>query len=142
MKDHFELEVEAKLEKLSVISDFLLASLRYFDLAERKIRDVQLAVDEACSNIIKYGYPDTEDVGLITIICSLRDNEVAIVIRDSGTPFDPTTAQPPDLTANLEERVIGGLGIHFMKTLMDELTYEYRDVKNVLTMLVKRQVRK
>lgn len=142
MKDHFELEVEAKLENLAVISDFIVDSMRNFGFAERKICDVQLAVDEACSNIIKYGYPNTqEDVGLITIICSTRGNEVVIVIRDRGTPFDPTTAQPPDLTANWEERAIGGLGIHFMKTLVDELTYEYRDGKNVLTMLVKRHVR-
>lgn len=137
MKDKFELEIEAKLENLAVISDFIVDSMREFGLADRKIFEVQLAVDEACSNIINYGYTDTGDMGMINIICSTRKNEVEIVISDAGTPFDPTSVQPPDLAANLEERDIGGLGIHFIKTMVDELTYEYRDGKNVLTMFVK-----
>jgi serine/threonine-protein kinase RsbW len=136
MKDKFELEVEAKLENLSVISDFIVDSMREFGLTERKIFDVQLAADEACSNIINYGYTDTEDVGVINIICSKRDNEVEIVISDAGKPFDPTSVPTPDLNASLEERDIGGLGIYFMKKLTDEIKYEFIDGKNVLTMVV------
>lgn len=136
MKDKFELEIEGKLENLSVIGDFIVDSMREFGLTERKIFDVQLAADEACSNIIEYGYADTEEVGVINIICWKRGVDIVVVISDAGTPFDPTSVQPPDLDANVEERQIGGLGIYFMKRLMDEINYEFRDGKNVLTMVV------
>ncbi len=136
MKDRFELEIEGKLENLARIGEFIVNALREFGLAERKIFDVQLAVDEACANIIEYGYADTEEVGMIEISCSKKGEDIVVVITDAGTPFDPTSVQPPDLNANVEERQIGGLGIYFMKRLMDEINYEFRDGKNVLTMVV------
>jgi len=136
MRDRFELEIEGKLENLARIGEFIINALREFSLAERKIFDVQLAVDEACANIIEYGYADTEEVGMIEIICCKKGEDIVVVITDAGIPFDPTSVQPPDLNANLEERQIGGLGIYFMKRLMDEIKYEFRDGKNVLTMVV------
>jgi len=136
MKDRFELEIEGKLENLSRIGEFVGNSMSDFGLEDRKIFEVQLAVDEACSNIINYGYTETEDVGVITIICSTKENEVKIVISDAGKPFDPTSVPPPDLDTNLEDRTVGGLGIHFIKTLVDELRYEYRDGKNLLTLSI------
>jgi serine/threonine-protein kinase RsbW len=134
MKDRFELEIEGKLENLSVIGDFIAYSMRNFGLDDRKIFDVQMAVDEACTNIINYGY--TAEVGMITITCRRRDEDVIVVIKDTGKPFDPTSVPLPDLDANLEERKIGGLGVYFMKTLVDEVTYEFKDGRNVLTMMV------
>jgi serine/threonine-protein kinase RsbW len=134
MKDRFELEIEGKLENLSVIGDFIADSMRNFGLDAQKIFDVQMAVDEACTNIINYGY--TAEVGMITISCRRRDEDVMVVIKDTGKPFDPTSVPLPDLDANLEERKIGGLGVYFMKTLVDEVTYEFRDGRNVLTMMV------
>ncbi|MBN1762811.1 MAG: ATP-binding protein [Methanomicrobia archaeon] len=141
MTERFELTVEAKAEQLARIGEFITDAMRAFGLDDRKSFQVQLAVDEACANIINYGYADAETVGMIELVCCKKGEDIVVVISDVGTPFDPTTAQPPDLTANWEERAIGGLGIHFMKTLVDELAYEYRDGKNVLTMLVKRHDR-
>jgi len=134
MKDRFELEIEGKLENLSVIGEFIADSMRDFGLDDRKIFEVQMAVDEACTNIINYGY--TAEVGMINITCRRRDEDVMVVIKDTGKPFDPTSVPPPDLDANLEERKIGGLGVYFMKTLVDEVKYEFRDGRNVLTMTV------
>lgn len=134
MKDEFELEIEGKLENLSLIGEFIGDTTSEFGLDNRKIFNVQLAVDEACTNIIEYGYAN--EGGMIDIACQRRGDEIVVVIKDRGKPFDPTSVQPPDLNASLEERKAGGLGIYFMKTLMDEVRYEFKEGKNVLTMVV------
>ncbi len=124
------------MEKLAEIGDFITDSMREFGLEDRKIFGVQMAVDEACANIINYGY--TGEEGMINISCRRSGEEVLVVIKDRGKPFDPTSVPPPDLDASLEERKIGGLGVYFMKTLVDEVKYEFRDGKNVLTMEVRK----
>ncbi|NQE52896.1 Serine-protein kinase RsbW [ANME-1 cluster archaeon GoMg3.2] len=139
MEDRFELEIESKLEDLAVIADFITDSMREFGLPDRKIFEIQMAVDEACTNIINYGYIGEE--GMIYISCRRRDEDVIVVIKDRAKPFDPTSVPPPDLDASLEARKIGGLGVYFMKTLVDEVKYEYKDGKNVLTMVVKASAR-
>jgi len=130
-----ELKIEGKLENLSLIGDFIGDSMREFGLDNRKIFNVQMAVDEACTNIIEYGYAN--EVGTIDIACWRKGEEIVVVIKDGGKPFDPTAAQPPDLNTSLEERKAGGLGIYFMKTLMDGVRYEFKEGKNVLTMVVR-----
>ena len=130
-----ELKIEGKLENLSLIGDFIGDSMREFGLDNRKIFNVQMAVDEACTNIIEYGYAN--EVGTIDIACWRKGEEIVVVIKDEGKPFDPTTVQPPDLNTSLEERKAGGLGIYFMKKLMDEGRYEFKEGKNVLTMVVR-----
>ncbi len=131
----FELKVVGILENLSLIGDFISDSMIASGLDARKIFEVQLAVDEACTNIIKYGY--TDETGTIDIICCTRNGELVVVIKDEGKPFDPTSVQPPDLNASLEERQMGGLGVHLIKSMMDEVRYEFIDGKNVLTMVVR-----
>ncbi len=136
MKDRFELEIEGKLESLAIIGVFIGDTMRELGLAARKIFELQLAVDEACTNIIEYGYANANEVGMIDIACQRKGEEIVVVIKDRGKPFDPTSVPPPDLNASLEERKAGGLGIYFMKTLMDEVRYEFKEGKNVLTMVV------
>ena len=138
MKDRFELVIDGELENLAVIGDFIADLMREFGLDDRKVFEVQMAVDEACTNIIKYGY--AREKGTIEISCLRWDEDVVVVIKDTGTPFDPTSVQLPDLDAGLEERKIGGLGVYFMKTLMDEVKYEYKDGKNVLRLVVRKGV--
>ncbi len=135
MSGQFELKVVGILENLSLIGDFISNSMIASGLDARKIFEVQLAVDEACTNIIKHGY--TDEAGTIDIICCTRNGELVVVIKDEGKPFDPTSVQPPDLNASLEERQMGGLGVHLIKTMMDEVRYEFIDGKNVLTMVVR-----
>jgi serine/threonine-protein kinase RsbW len=139
MRELVEQEFEADLAQLERIGGFIASVLREFGLEEQKIFNLQLAVDEACSNIIKYAYAAAETSGekKIRIRCSRRDGAIAVEIKDRGKPFDPTTAAPPDLEASLDEREIGGLGIYFMKKLTDEISYAYKDGQNVLTMVVR-----
>jgi serine/threonine-protein kinase RsbW len=138
MRDHVEQEFEADLAQLERIGAFIATVMHEFGLEGQKIFNLQLAVDEACSNIIKYGYAAaTAEEKKIRIRCSRRDGAIAVEIRDRGKPFDPTTVAPPDLEASLEEREIGGLGIYFMKKVTDAISYSYKDGQNVLTMVAR-----
>ena len=129
----FELEVDSKLESLSIISDFISEVMGRAGSEARSIFEVQMAVDEACTNIIQYAYP--EQKGIIILVCELVDDDFIVTIRDKGKPFDPSCVPPPDLEADLDKREVGGLGIHFMRKMMDEVSYNFdAEGGNELTM--------
>jgi serine/threonine-protein kinase RsbW len=132
MKVRFELEAESSLEAISRISDFILSSMRGSGLDQRETFHLMTAVDEACTNIIKYS-----GSGKIEIKCDVEDGQVAVQIGDDGVAFNPLEAPEPKLDLPLEERRVGGLGIHFIRTLMDEVRYERKGGKNVLTMVLR-----
>jgi len=129
----FNLEIENKLDNLPVIANFVsdvLASLKTDPSTAYK---VQLAIDEACTNVINYAYP--EEGGNLTITLELQADELVITVSDKGQPFDPLKAPPPDLDSDVEDRKIGGLGIYFIKKLMDEVSYRFSTGEgNCLTM--------
>jgi serine/threonine-protein kinase RsbW len=133
MTERFELQVEAKVEQLARISEFIADAMRAFGLDDRKSFEVRLAVDEACANIMHYAY--SKAGGTIELSCERRNGAVWVIIKDHGKPFDPTTVPPPDLDADVEGRAVGGLGIYFMRRMVDKINYEYRDGQNVLTMV-------
>lgn len=96
--------------------------------------NLNLALEEAVTNIILYAYPEGAD-GLVDIEAILGSSRLTFVITDSGMAFDPTAAPPALTEAPLEERTVGGLGIHLVRNLMDSVDYERRDGKNILTMI-------
>ncbi len=127
-----ELKIEARLEKLPAIIEFIASAMQQFDI-KQEIYDVQLAVDEVCTNIIKYAYTDRP--GVINIVCESNGDELSVTITDNGKRFDPTKTPPPDLSPGWEDRKIGGLGIHFVKTMMDEVSYRFDETAgNILTL--------
>lgn len=132
MKASFELAAESSLDALSEIGDFILGLTRGSELDQRETFHLMTAVDEACTNIIKYS-----GSGKIEIKCDVEDGQVAVQIRDDGVAFNPLEAPVPKLDLPLEERRVGGLGIHFIRTLMDEVRYERKGGKNVLTMILR-----
>jgi serine/threonine-protein kinase RsbW len=93
-----------------------------------------VSVDEAVSNAIAHGYPDGAR-GEIAVRLGRQAGSVVLEIEDDGAPFDPLQALPPDLTLPLDERPIGGLGIHLIRNLMDEVSYARRDGRNVLRLV-------
>ena len=103
------------------------------DLPESLHMPINLALEEAVSNIMLYAYPEGEK-GEIHIEARKEDNRITFVITDSGKPFDPTAVAEPDITLSAEDRAIGGLGIHLVKQIMDSVKYEYIDGKNILVM--------
>ena len=99
------------------------------------IMNLNLSLDELITNTVSYGYQDT-DAHEIRITLNERSGSLVVVMEDDGVAFDPfTAASAPDLEADVEERPIGGLGIHFVKTLMDEVAYERVDGCNRITLI-------
>jgi anti-sigma regulatory factor (Ser/Thr protein kinase) len=94
--------------------------------------ELELLLEEWLTNVISYGFP-TSASGRILAKASLKDDLMEVRISDSGTPFDPRQVPAPDLSLPLEERPIGGLGVHMIKRLADGLEYERRDGFNHVT---------
>ena len=94
---------------------------------------LNLAIEEAIVNVMLYAYP--QDIkGTVNIVATVEDGNLSFVISDSGQPFDPTAKTDVNTTLSAEERPIGGLGIHLVRQIMDEVTYERKDNKNILTL--------
>ena len=125
--------VEATLENLEVVQNFVSEELENQGCPMKVMMQIEIAVEEIYVNIVHYAYNPT--VGEATIRCEVTDNPMQVTIQflDSGVPFDPLAKEDADITLSAEERDIGGLGIFMVKQSMDEVNYEYKDGKNVLT---------
>lgn len=125
----------AAIDHLPEAIAFVLSCARESGLSDRRIQDIHLAVEEAVVNIINYAYGDAE--GDFEIACAFhRDGSLIIEISDKGRPFNVLSLPGPDMHADIAERTIGGLGVHLIKTLMDEVNYRYEDNKNILTLTI------
>jgi serine/threonine-protein kinase RsbW len=124
----------AKFEHLDEIREFVGAMAREGGFSDKDVYNIQLATDEAASNIIEHAYENVAD-GVLELSCGVRDDLITIILIDRGGSFDPSEIPLPDLKADLSDRKIGGLGIFLMRKLMDEVHYEAKpDKSNVLTM--------
>ena len=95
------------------------------------VNDINIALDEALSNILSYAYGPDEQSDIVVRL-AYQPGEVRVEIEDTGPPFDPLRAAPPDLGKSVHDRSVGGLGILFIKSLMDEVAYARIDGKNRL----------
>ncbi len=128
----------AKFEFLDEIRDFVGEVARKGGFTEKAVYSLQLATDEAASNIIEHAYAGVSDASL-TITCDMRGDEIVITLQDTGRPFDPAGVKEPNLKADLSDRQIGGLGIYLMRKLMDSVQYEANaNTGNLLTMIKRR----
>ena len=129
----------AKFEFLDEIREFVGEIARKGGFGEKDVYNIQLATDEAASNIIEHAYEGTTD-GVLDLSCGMEADLIKIILIDYGLPFDPSKIPVPDLKADLSARKIGGLGIFLMRKLMDEVHYEPRaDKSNVLTMIKRKR---
>jgi len=117
-----ELIVKSKTENLSAIRDFISSNASTAGIKKEMIENIMLAVDEACTNIIKHAYKSFSD-GEIKIQLKYNSKKITILIIDFGKSFDPEIVPDPDLRKYYNEGKIGGLGMYLMKTLMDEVEY-------------------
>ncbi len=125
----------AKFSQLDAIRDFAGQAARDAGMDDSEVYEVELAVDEACTNVIEHAY-GRDKKGEIECTCDARENGLTIVIRDHGKPFDPSRVHEPDLTADIHHRRIGGLGVYLMRHFMDEVRFESLGPSgNVLTMV-------
>lgn len=129
-----ELVVPAQIEKLQEVLSFLEQALGEVDCPLKKQMQIAVAAEEVFVNIASYAYaPGT---GTATVRIEIADDPpvATITFSDSGVPFDPLNKADPDVTLPAEEREIGGLGIFMTRKFMDNVTYTYKDGKNVLTL--------
>lgn len=94
---------------------------------------LNLALEEAVVNVMNYAYPKGS-YGEIDITATENEGVLTFTISDAGTPFDPTKVADPDTSLSAEERPIGGLGIHLVRQIMDEVSYKYENAHNILTL--------
>jgi serine/threonine-protein kinase RsbW len=118
-----EIVLDSTKDNLPVIADFVDETLNRFKADQGTLFKVQLAIDEACTNVINYAYDGKP--GYMKIVLERDGDDVLITINDKGHPFDPTAIPPPNLSPDLEERKIGGLGIYFIKQMMSDVSYAY-----------------
>ena len=130
-----ELTIDAKTENLHQIFDFLTTELQKIGCEKKMIRQCKLCAEEIFMNISSYAYhPET---GLVHITMDVVGKPYPVKLifsfSDSGKPFDPLSKEAPDIDAPLDERPVGGLGIFLVTTTMDDVSYEYKDGRNILT---------
>jgi serine/threonine-protein kinase RsbW len=136
MKVLLSLRLSARLENLGRCKESVADCARTQGFDQKRIQEVELALEEALVNIFNYAYPETP--GDIEINCKLENGRFIIEIIDSGIPFDMTSLSDPDLTADVEERKIGGLGIFLVKKMVDEVRYRREKDQNILNLIIKK----
>jgi serine/threonine-protein kinase RsbW len=103
------------------------------EVPSRALYALNLALDEVVTNVVRHGFDDPAGQELLAEV-TVHDNELTTVVSDPGRAFNPLDVAPPDLTAPLAERSLGGLGVHLIRSLMDSVEYRRDNGKNVLTM--------
>lgn len=144
MKKTFE--CEATIEKLEEITAFVEGQLEEAGCDMKVTIQLTIALEEIYVNIAHYAYakldengktiPDT-GTGPMKLTLDLDNGKVQMIFEDQGTPYNPLEKADPDITLSAEERDIGGLGIYMVKQSMDDVTYQYKDGKNILTLMKK-----
>ncbi|MFH1198458.1 MAG: ATP-binding protein [bacterium] len=130
-----ELLIKSSTENLSIVRDFIKAAGDEVGMDKEIVGKIVLAVDEACTNVIKHAYKYAPD-GDIIIIVIFDGSKLAISITDYGLNFDPNIIPVPDIQEYYKQRKVGGLGIFLMKKLMDEVKYaNLSDNRNQVTLV-------
>ena len=134
------LTIPGRYEHIRQVCQFIAAGAQTAGLDEAAMFQVELACDEACTNIIEHAY-GAEDAGEIKATWSTDGRSFTITLHDNGRFFDPGAIEDPaimnlDAATDPDELKIGGLGIHFMRNLMDEIRYQFDEKQgNTLTMV-------
>lgn len=121
------------ISEISKLNEFVEEIGNEFSLTPDVVFNLNLVLEEAVVNVINYAYPKEEHQS-IYLSARLHEDSIILVLTDSGVEFDPTIAPEVDITLSAEERPIGGLGIFLIRQIMNEVSYERIDGKNVLTL--------
>ncbi len=132
MAGRFAFTIDAEIKSIPVVADGIEDYLVSAGVNPAIVPDLELAVDEVMTNIIMHGYRGR--AGTIQITCSIGDGSVKVEIRDRAPAFNPLSVKDPDISADLAQRAVGGMGIYLVRKVMDAVSYEYRDGENVLTL--------
>lgn len=132
-KKKYSFKLKSSLSELDRLCEHLDNFGQSQGLSKKCIFEINLALDELFTNIISYGFAD-DDEHVIEVTLTPQRKTLCLCIKDDGVPFNPVEAKEPDLECTVEDCKIGGLGIHLIRNLMDEVCYERCGEKNVLTL--------
>ena len=126
---HYSLVMRNDIQQIPTLAEWIDS----LGLPQTLNMPINLALEEAVSNVMLYAYPDSNS-GRVLVEAEKSPKKVVFTITDSGVPFDPTQQEEPDITQSAEERPIGGLGIFLVRQIMDTIRYERTNDKNILTL--------
>jgi serine/threonine-protein kinase RsbW len=133
----FRLKLPAASENLDIIRKFIAGIAENMGFSEEEIYQVELAVDEACANVIKHAYIDenTQEKN-IHVTVKTKTRQIEITIADKGVGFNPQSIKTPNMDEYLKKMKPGGLGLHLIKTLMDKVYFRINPgVRNEVRMI-------
>jgi len=134
MRNHI-IHIKSRLSGIGIMHDQLAKIVREWDISKDVAFSMKLALEEIVTNIIQYGYNGKEEYD-ITIRFSIEKHSLRIQIKDSSPEFNPlNVSEPTDMNNPVEDRNIGGLGIHLVKKFTDNFSYRRMNSKNVITLL-------
>lgn len=139
MSEPLKLRIVNSFDAVTPASDAATAWLEANRIPSDAALLANLAIDELVTNCIKYGYADANE-HLIDVDMRVVDGRLVVQVTDDGRAFNPMEAPRPDLSLPIDERPIGGLGLHLLRTLSDVMTYERRDDRNCVTMVKRLEV--
>lgn len=130
-----ELTVPATSGRLAKVLHFIDKELSQCACSDPVRMKIAVAVEEIYINIVNYAYHP--DVGDATVRCAVCENPLRIIIDflDGGKPYNPLGRKDPDISLSAQDRSIGGLGVYVVKKMMDDVEYEYKDGKNIFTIV-------
>ena len=137
IENTFTLDVPSSTQNLALIRDFVTRVASQAGLSEVEVGQLELAVDEACANVIEHAYGD-DKTKQVMVRAIFDEDTLRIHVIDTGKGFDPTQVQQQDLKELIAKRKTGGLGMRLIKTLMDEVHYDIEPGKRNELRMVKK----
>ncbi len=122
---------ECSIDDIPAITEFVEGELEKIDFPMKSLIQINIAIDEIYSNIVKYGYPNKKGEATVRLI--IKEDHVYVRFEDAGIPYNPLRYEDPDITIPADQREIGGLGIYMVKKTMDDVRYKYESGHNILT---------
>ena len=129
-----ELEIEAQADRLYDVQNFVDGELERVGCPMKIQNQIDLVVEEIFINIASYAYAPPGGKAMVRVEFMEEPLTITLSFLDGGEPYDPLAREDPDVTLSAEDRPIGGLGIFLVKKIMDDIQYEYKDGRNILTL--------
>ena len=128
-----EISIKNRMEELARVNLFIEEICEELGLDMELQMNLNLVIEEMVVNVISYAYPEGTEAN-IELKAESNGKELTFVLSDRGREFDPTLSESPDMNVNPAERELGGMGIYIVKNIMNEVTYQRLEGKNLLTM--------
>ncbi|QTA88447.1 ATP-binding protein [Desulfonema magnum] len=132
-----QITLPATLDNLSEFIESVKSCAKKQGFSQKRISEIELSLEEVLVNIFDYAYKKNETGDVKVSYGPDDDNHFVIQIEDAGMPFDMLSLDKPDLTADVSEREIGGIGVFLVRELMDDVQYRRENAKNILTLKVR-----